>query len=165
MASPDEWFLQTLQAFQAGTLERYKVFDLGLSPDLGVKRLARATMIMPQSVMRKALERHQIPIETLHPLPILLRRPIRVLRSKSDENTHIFQLSVALYGESIVVAAEYARHKDFGLIHLIKSVHPRPFHQIKLWIDEGLLIYSTVKEKSQISPQDSAQCNSGQQAA
>ena len=165
MASPDEWFEENLNLFLSGSLARYKVFDLGLSPDFGIKRFPRAPIIMPQSVLRKIVQnKHMIPIETIRPLPRLIRTARRIFRSKHEENAAVFELPAAVNGENLALVAKYGNHRDFGTAYLVTTVHSRPEHQFTAWANLGLLLYTRPK-KGQASPQDSAQCDSGQQAA
>ena len=104
-----------------------------------------------------------LPVELIKPLPTLIQKPVRVFRSKSEEDTAVFQLSILHEGNPVIVVAKHGRHRDFGMVYLVTTIHPRPRHQLEAWIELGLLLYP--KEKiSQVSPQDSAQCNSGQQA-
>jgi hypothetical protein len=161
MASPDEWFNGTLEAFKAGTLPKYKVFDLGLSPELGVKKMPRWQIIMTQAVVRKAVDKHKLPLRLLENLPSALTSPEEVYLSK-EQNSFVFRLAVQHENESIAVALERMKHSEFGIIYLLKSIHVRPDYQYALWEESGLLIWGKNKPSSS---QDSAPCNWGQQAS
>ena len=88
----------------------------------------------------------------------MLQDPERVFRSKSDDDsTAILQLPNQVQGEFLSVVARYGHHRDFGTVYLVTTIHPRPWHQFKQWIDLDLLLYT--KKKDQASPQDSAPCN------
>ncbi len=161
MASPDEWFEMNLDAY-LNQRPRFKVLDLGLSPDFGIKRFPRATMLMTLNVLRKVLVGHAIPEATIRPLPRLIRSALRVFRSKHEENSAVFELPANVNGENLALVAKYGHHAEFGTAYIITSVHAPPKSQFDAWADLGLLLY--VQRKGQVSPQDSAQCNSGQQA-
>jgi hypothetical protein len=141
MASPDEWFNGTLKAFHEGTLPKYVVFDLGLSPQLHLKKLPRASLLMPQSVMRKAMQKHRIDLDELLNLPSAIQSAGKLFHSKSDPHSTIFVTTIRISGEPLVAVAEYCKHPDFGMIYLVKSIHPRPSHQLKLWEEAGLLFF------------------------
>jgi hypothetical protein len=141
MASPDEWFNGNLKAFRDGTLARFVVFDLGLSPQLHLKKLPRAGLFMPQSVVRKAVQKHGIDLDLLKNLPSAIQSPEKLFHSKSDPNSMIFVTPIRISGEALVAVAEYGRHPDFGMIYLVKSIHPRPSHHFVLWEQEGLMCF------------------------
>lgn len=142
MASPDEWFNGVLEAFQNGTLAKYVSFDLGLLPTFGIHKLARARIMMPQHIVRKAVDKHHIELKLLKNLPSALANPVCLFLSKEGPESTVIQLDTKSDGESLVVVVEYLKHSDFGMTYLVKSIHPRPKHHFKLWEDAGLLLYS-----------------------
>lgn len=161
MASPDEWFETNLDAFLTGS-PRFKVLDLGLSPDFGIKRFPRAPMLMSLSVLRKILVSHAIPEATIRPLPKLIRSALRIFRSKHEENSAVYELPIKVNGEPLALVAKYGHHPEFGTAYIITTVHARPQYQFDAWVELGLLLHP--QKKYQASSQDSAQCNSEQQA-
>ncbi|MEI6351409.1 MAG: hypothetical protein WCP06_09905 [Verrucomicrobiota bacterium] len=141
MASPDEWFNGTLEAFRSGKLAAYVVFDLGLSPRLGIHRLPRAQMMMPQSVIRKAIAKHSIDLTLLQNLPSVISDPVRIFLSATEANSFVFQLKLVSNQEALVAAMEYCRHADFGMAYLVKSIHPRLRDHFSRWEERGLLLF------------------------
>lgn len=142
----DTWYKDQLTNYFEGKLEKYQVFDLGPSANLGLRFVPVMKTVMIQAIVRKALDKHGLPKELLFDLCALLKGPVRVFRAKECEKTNVIQLPAAHEGNPLLVAAERMVHEAHGPVHFIKSVHCRPFAQLKRWIDLGLLRYSTFKE-------------------
>jgi hypothetical protein len=162
MASPDEWFNGTLDAFVTGTLPAYSVFDLGLSPRLGINKLPRAQILMRQNILRKAVEKHEMDLVCLRNLPSSISGPIMIFDSNSDNRSVVWVLDIFYGAKRVVAVTEYMKHADFGMIHMVKSVHPRDVEHFARWEKLGLLIYK--KEVAKQPLQDSARYNCEQQA-
>jgi hypothetical protein len=141
MASPDEFFNGTLAAFRAGTLPKYKVFDLGLSPELGIQPFPRAMIFMPQSVLFKAVEKHGIDLEILRNLPSLIGDLRALFKSKTVAHSFVIQLDATWQGHPLVVAVEHVRHPDFGTSYMAKSIHVRQTYQLDIWTNDGLRLF------------------------
>jgi hypothetical protein len=142
MASPDEFFNGTLDAFLGRTLPKYVVFELGLSPNLGIKQFPRAVMFMPQSVLKKAVEKHAIDLGILRNLPSLLCDPLRLYVSRTVANSFVFKLKIKLGDDHMVAAAEYVNHADFGNSYMVKSIHARQEYQLAIWEADQLTLYT-----------------------
>jgi hypothetical protein len=141
MASPDEFYNGTLDAFRQGKMATYAVFDLGLSPQLKLHELPRANVYLAQGVMRKALEKHHMDLQTLRNLPGLISNPLKLYRSNTEPGSIVFLLDLMHESEHVVAATIYDKHPDFGMCHWVKSLHHRAAFHFPLWEKQSLLIY------------------------
>jgi hypothetical protein len=141
MASPDEFYNGTLDAFRHGKMAAYAVFDLGLSPQLKLHELPRANVYLTQSIMRKAIDKHCMELQALRNLPGLISKPLKLYRSSTEPGSIVFMLDLMHEAEHVVAATIYAKHPDFGMCHMVKSLHHRAAFHFPLWEKQGLLIY------------------------
>lgn len=159
MMTQDEWFNKALKDYENGTLGAGKLLDLGAAnPFPGVQGWITARLLMNQSIVKKAIERHDLTINDLMNLPSRLCAPAMICISRTATNAFVVITDLVLDGKPLVAAVHKFETRNVGVFNDIRSLHLRPVPDIKRWIKDGLMVYED-KEKAQVWLQDSAPCN------
>lgn len=117
---------EQLDEYEAGTLNRRVVLNVGATPDVLQRLGADALpMIMPQSVLKKAQDKHSIPLEVLRDLPAEIADPIMVFDSATMANSFVVLTEMQHDGENLVVPIHMQVQNGKAVVHEIASIHDR----------------------------------------
>lgn len=158
MASPDEWFNSALHSFRARSLPAGKLLDLGFAPRVPVDGWLVAPVMMNQSVLRKAVEKHCLDTLAFVNLPSRVSSPVMIFDSHTHPGSFVLVTDLVIGDKPAVLAIHKTHTRNSGSFNAVRSIHLRDLYQIRLWLEDGLLRFEN-KEKRQAILQDSAPCN------
>ncbi|WP_243546221.1 SNF2-related protein [Pseudodesulfovibrio tunisiensis] len=121
----EQWESQ-LDDFQAGKLHPRRILTVGQTPDV-LRKLGASNVpvVMSQHVLRKARNKHDIPLEVLHLLPLHLADPILVLESATMANSLVVMTEMEHAGEHLAVPVHLDVQGGKAVVNEIASIHDR----------------------------------------
>jgi hypothetical protein len=119
------------------------MLDLGPPPSAFAAMMHAGRMMVPQSVMTKAVKKHLLDLSRLKGLPTQIAKPVALFSSKRSVTSRILQLRIDRAGDPIALVADYLNLEGRGFINLVKPIHPRPPQQYLNWERQGLCLYKS----------------------
>lgn len=99
-----------------------------------------AGLQISQSVLRKALEKHEIALPQLVGMAPAIQAPIAVFASKQGPDHRVLLTEIRHSAGNLIVAVALNRQRDQYLVNDIRSVHPKDSERLRHWVEDGLLI-------------------------
>lgn len=130
-----------LESYLAGGMKSGRVFILG-NPGVILSKfgLSGLEIQMPQSIVKKGIEKHSIDAADLRDLPMHIQNPLAVFASKTNSDARILLTEITHPDGNLVVALHAEMARGSLVVHDIRSIHPKPGDKIAQWVEGGLLL-------------------------
>jgi hypothetical protein len=132
-------FNKMLLLYSKGRLKKHEIF-VCKAPDFWIdKGLECCDVILPVSVIEKAMVKHELLLEHFVNFPDSLRKGNELFLSKSVKGAYVQLTELRDYKNNRVVVAIHLRRKDTGyVVYKIASVHGRVERQLDKWRGQNL---------------------------
>ena len=132
-------FNKMLLLYSKGRLKKHEIF-VCKAPDFWIdKGLECCDVMLPVSVIEKAMVKHELLLEHFVNFPDSLRKGNELFLSKSVKGAYVQLTELRDYKNNRVVVAIHLRRKDTGyVVYKIASVHGRVERQLDKWRGQNL---------------------------
>lgn len=132
-------FNKKLLLYSKGRLKKHEIF-VCKAPDFWIdKGLECCDVMLPVSVIEKAMVKHELLLEHFVNFPDSLRKGNELFLSKSVKGAYVQLTELRDYKNNRVVVAIHLRRKDTGyVVYKIASVHGRVERQLDKWRSQNL---------------------------
>lgn len=132
-------FNKMLLLYSKGRLKKHEIF-VCKAPDFWIdKGLECCDVMLPVSVIEKAMLKHELLLEHFVNFPDSLRKGNELFLSKSVKGAYVQLTELRDYKNNRVVVAIHLRRKDTGyVVYKIASVHGRVERQLDKWRGQNL---------------------------
>lgn len=132
-------FNKMLLLYSKGRLKKHEIF-VCKAPDFWIdKGLEYCDVMLPVSVIEKAMVKHELLLEHFVNFPDSLRKGNELFLSKSVKGAYVQLTELRDYKNNRVVVAIHLRRKDTGyVVYKIASVHGRVERQLDKWRGQNL---------------------------
>ena len=132
-------FNKMLLLYSKGRLKKHEIF-VCKAPDFWIdKGLECCDVMLPVSVIEKAMVKHELLLEHFVNFPDSLRKGNELFLSKSVKGAYVQLTELRDYKNNRVVVAIHLRRKDTGyIVYKIASVHGRVERQLDKWRGQNL---------------------------
>jgi len=139
--SDNEKFNSDLDSYLSGKFKSGSMFVLGKPGKiLSQFGLGNLEIQMPQSIVRKGINKHSVKAKDLRDLPSHIQSPLAVFASKSNPDARILLTEIDHPEGSLVIVLHAQIERGKLLVHDIRSIHPKSGEKITRWVEDGLLL-------------------------